>query len=231
MTALLAHGEDHARKLIAVLITECRKGVSDREAEALELAERFKIEKEPISARFATARKLKAEEVAERGGNIAAELDTAIEKAKAKERTAQRRPKPAWPILRMRRLNDPGPAKAQRSKFEPEEAKATSEPSKADPAPASGRIMLPAVVPQPQPPARSDWDEAIAAMNERHAIIDNVGSKTMIASWEPSQLDPSRLEVVFQTLLCAFERGGNRRETMPLGQWWLTIANVANIVE
>jgi hypothetical protein len=101
MTPLLAHSEDHARELIAVLITECRGGISDREAEALALADRFRIEKEPISARFATARKLKAQEFTERGADIGAELDAATAKAQAKERA----PAP----LRMRRLDEPGP--------------------------------------------------------------------------------------------------------------------------
>ncbi len=100
---------------------------------------------------------------------------------------------------------------------------------------ALGRIMLPAVIPQ-RALAKTDWDEAIAAMNERHAIIDNIGGKTMIASWEPSSLDPSRLEVVFQSkesFLLRYSnrsvaidlsdaRGGTRRETLALGQWWLT---------
>ena len=42
------------------------------------------------------------------------------------------------------------------------------------------------------------WDDVIEAMNRRHAIIDNVGGKTVIAGWEPSQLNPERMVVVFQ---------------------------------
>jgi hypothetical protein len=97
--------------------------------------------------------------------------------------------------------------------------------------------MLPVVVlppPLPPPPA-PNWDDAIAAMNEQHAIIENVGGKTVIASWEPSPLDLERLMVVFQSkesFLLRYSnrfvsvevpdaRGGSHRVTAPLGQWWL----------
>ena len=39
-------------------------------------------------------------------------------------------------------------------------------------------------------PAVAGWDQAIAAMNRQHAIIENVGGKAVIASWEPSTIDP-----------------------------------------
>jgi hypothetical protein len=96
-----------------------------------------------------------------------------------------------------------------------------------------GRVMLPAVVKTSTP--AWDWDDAITAMNEQHAIIDNVGGKTAIACWEPSSLDPSKLVVVFQTkesfmlrysnryarIDVADGKGGSQQRLMPLGQWWL----------
>ena len=92
---------------------------------------------------------------------------------------------------------------------------------------------LPAVVEQPRAPAK--WDVAIEAMNEKHAIIDNYGGKTVIASWEPSAQNPEKMEVVFQTkdsFLLRYSnrtaqidvpdgRGGLRSSTLPLGQYWL----------
>jgi hypothetical protein len=62
------------------------------------------------------------------------------------------------------------------------------------------RVMLPAVVPPPPPlqPPKPTWDEALAAMNTQHAIIENIGGKTMIASWEPSPINLDRLMVVFR---------------------------------
>lgn len=68
-------------------------------------------------------------------------------------------------------------------------------------------------------------------MNEHHAIIDNVGGKTVIACWEPSPLDPAKLVVVFQTkdsfLLRYSNRHislggfGGRTLSMSVGQYWL----------
>jgi hypothetical protein len=44
----------------------------------------------------------------------------------------------------------------------------------------------------------SRWDDALAAMNEQHAIIENYGNKTVIASWEPSRTNLNRRVLVFQ---------------------------------
>jgi hypothetical protein len=110
---------------------------------------------------------------------------------------------------------------------DPEPEKATSETPQA-------RLMLPAVIP-PTPPSVT-WDDALDAMNDRHAIIDNFGGKTVIAGWEPSQIDPARMVVVFQnkeSFLLRYSnryaiidvsdgRGGTRQSSMPLGQWWLS---------
>ena len=60
---------------------------------------------------------------------------------------------------------------------EPED---TPEPEAAQAEPKP-RAALPAVIP-PQPPPAS-WDDLLTVMNNQHAIIDNVGGKTVIASW------------------------------------------------
>jgi hypothetical protein len=103
---------------------------------------------------------------------------------------------------------------------------------------AERRVMLPAVVPPPPPlqPPKPNCDEAVAVMNTQHAIIENVGGKTVIASWEPSPIDLNRLMVVFQSkesfLLRYSNRsvwfdvpnkrgGGNHSESVALGPWWL----------
>jgi hypothetical protein len=73
-------------------------------------------------------------------------------------------------------------------------------------------------------------------MNKQHAIIDNVGGKAVIASWEPSSLDPTRLMVAFQnkesfllrysnryaTIEITTKRGAIAQAEVPLSQWWLT---------
>src|SRR5262245_29552730 len=80
-----------------------------------------------------------------------------------------------------------------------EKAEPTPEPEAAKPdEELAARAMLPAVIPKAAPLAPG-WDDAVAAMNEHHAIIDNVGGKAAIACWEPSSIDPSKLVVVFQT--------------------------------
>jgi hypothetical protein len=99
---------------------------------------------------------------------------------------------------------------------------------------ARAQARLPAVVPARMPLVA--WNDLLEAMNEQHAIIDNVGGKTVIASWERSSLDPSRRVWVFQnkesfllrysnrfaTIEISDRRGGSIRSQMPLGQWWLT---------
>jgi hypothetical protein len=76
-------------------------------------------------------------------------------------------------------------------------------------------------------------------MNEHHAIIDNVGGKTVIACWEPSAIDPSKLVVVFQAKDSFLLRYSNRRVSLdilggktisiPVGQYWLIIVTAGNI--
>jgi hypothetical protein len=71
-------------------------------------------------------------------------------------------------------------------------------------------------------------------MNRQHAIIENVGGKAVIASWEPSTINPSKMVVVFQNKDSFLLRYSNRfvpvevhtvrgvgTVKVPLGQWWL----------
>src|SRR5262249_1038552 len=118
-------------------------------------------------------------------------------------------PKPEGGGFKRRKLSGPGAeeeeaarkarvaAKAAAApKPEPEPAPKPEEPEEEEePEPLAAKAAevkaLPAIVPATVPDV--GWDEAVEAMNDRHAIIDNVGSKTVIASWEPSSLDPERL--------------------------------------
>src|ERR1700687_6208609 len=118
---------------------------------------------------------------------------------------------------------------------QPDPPLAATEPEREQPCPEpepAARVQLPAVIP-PRPVAK--YDAAIDTLNTQHAIIDNVGGKTVIASWEPSPLDPSKMVIVFQTkesfLLRYSNRfvsvdipdihGGRRRLSQPTGQHWL----------
>jgi hypothetical protein len=109
-------------------------------------------------------------------------------------------------------------------------AAATEAKAEAEPETKGG---LPMVLAPPKIPVA--WDDVIEAMNRRHPIIDNVGGKTVIAGWEPSQLNPERMVVVFQqkesfllrysnrtaTIDVPDGRGGSRQSAEALGQWWL----------
>jgi len=116
---------------------------------------------------------------------------------------------------------------------EPEPEPEKEEPKKAAQAeaePRSGKGL--AVV----PPSPAAWDDVIGVMNRQHAIIENVGGKAVIASWEPSTYDTGRLMVVFQNKESFLLRYSNRFVPIevqsgragistvvrvPLGQWWL----------
>jgi len=105
------------------------------------------------------------------------------------------------------------------------------EANKPEPEPEAAKELVPVA-----PVVRAaDWDDVIAAMNRQHAIIENVGGKAVIASWEPSTIDPSRMVVVFQNKESFLLRYSNRFVSIevhaprgigtvrvPVGQWWLT---------
>jgi hypothetical protein len=98
---------------------------------------------------------------------------------------------------------------------------------------AAHRVMLPAVVPPAQLPTH--WDQALGAMNSRHAIIENYGGKAVIAGWEISPINPSKQVIVFQgkeSFLLRYSnrsvkkkvpdgKGGVLEMRQQLGAWWL----------
>src|SRR5262245_48723096 len=89
---------------------------------------------------------------------------------------------------------------------EPELARAAADGVSPEP-----RTTLPAVIDQR---ALATWADAGEAINEDHAIIDNVGSKSVIACWELSPLDPARQVVVFQNKESFLLRYSNRYATI-----------------
>ena len=125
------------------------------------------------------------------------------------------------------RLEQPAAAKANDAEEAPKEAEpvGSAAGAKAEREPSRALVVAQEVLPA------STQDHIIAAMNEHHAIIDNVGGKTVIACWEPSPLDPAKLVVVFQTkdsfLLRYSNRHislggfGGRTLSMSVGQYWL----------
>src|SRR5262249_28311346 len=72
------------------------------------------------------------------------------------------------------------------------QAKPEPEPEKIEHRKEEETKSLPALVPAIKL-SPADWDDAIAAMNRQHAIVENVGGKAMIASWEPSSYNVGKL--------------------------------------
>jgi hypothetical protein len=108
-----------AEKRIARLVKECREGISDCEADALQIADAAGIDEERVREDFAAARLLKAEAkgVFSRPDiqpRVETGLGAKLEAAKAKSEAAAR----PLTILRRRRLDDEGP-----NAGEPEEPK------------------------------------------------------------------------------------------------------------
>src|SRR5262245_42875345 len=108
------------------------------------------------------------------------------------EKSAQQVPEPAAPEPRSR------PASDLRARLNQASAKPSGIviPAKPEPEVAKEPVepvaqTLPAIIPPAPPPLAPNYDDALEAMNNRHAIIDNVGSKSVIASWEPSSRDQS----------------------------------------
>ena len=130
------------------------------------------------------------------------------------------------------------------SKAEPEpegepEAEAKAEEEVAPEAPAL-KAGLPAVVIQAPPLVpQPSLDDALALMNSRHAILENVGGKTAIGCWEQS--DDGYFKLAYHgkdsfllrysnatiTIEAPDGRGGLRPITVDLAKWWLEHRNRA----
>ena len=271
MVALLALNESQARELIAKLVKECSAGISDREEEALKIADKWVLDESWARDDFAEARDLArrrkaeleaaSEELGARGREIAKALE---------EREAKPEPKPAKPLngeiltgpyqgqklLRGRRLPDddakPKPAgEPEKAKetgpFQETEAalKASAQPQPAKEAPEAAeepavKAGLPAVVIQAPPLVpQPTLDDALALMNSRHAILENVGGKTAIGCWEQS--DDGYFKLAYHgkdsfllrysnatiTIEAPDGRGGLRPFTVDLAKWWLEHRNRA----
>jgi Family of unknown function (DUF5906) len=102
--------------------------------------------------------------------------------------------------------------------------------TEAEPAGAP-KAGLPAVI--PQSPPLVPLNDALAVMNSRHAILDNVGGKAVIGCWEES--DGGHPKLIYQTkdsFLLRYSnatitidapdgRGGLHPITVGLAKWWL----------
>jgi flagellar biosynthesis GTPase FlhF len=113
-------------------------------------------------------------------------------------------------------------AKLEREATEEAQAKAEREINQASSA----------TLPEPRKPKPLVAANAVLKeMNERHAIIENVGGTSVIASWEPSKVNPKWMKLVYQGKDSFLLRYSNRRVLVDypgggsrltgLGHWWL----------
>jgi len=198
-------------------LDEYGKGISDHRREAVALAEQGKFEPGEVEELFDEAEVLRrAEAEARRTQGATITKRRLVPEATDLELKAE----PATP----------GAASFKNPSVQPKDEPAAA----AQPGPeAEPKAGLPAII--VPPPSSPVWEEAVAVMNKQHAIIENVGGKAVIASWEPSPIDLERLMVVFQSkesFLLRYSnrfvsvevpnaRGGSHSVTAPLGQWWL----------
>jgi hypothetical protein len=109
---------------------------------------------------------------------------------------------------------------------EPEPAEPLKEAARAEPEeavePSKALVIIRPQMPVPSP----DVETALREMNDRHALIRNYGGKTVIMSWEPSQVNPRWQVPVFQAkesflLQYCNVRIQGQYGLMKLGQMWL----------
>jgi hypothetical protein len=115
-------------------------------------------------------------------------------------------------------------AKAKQDREAAEEAQAKAERERNQ---ASAAALPEARKPKPLVVANAVLKE----MNERHAIIENVGGASVIASWEPSKVNPRWRNLVYQGKESFLLRYSNRKVLVDhpgggsghvgLGKWWL----------
>jgi hypothetical protein len=207
--------------LVDKLIRECAAGISDREAEAAALAELWLLGID-VPAAFAAAREALA--------------------SPPLQPTEPKRVLGLLPVWGQKPKPKPEPHKNSSSDTGPQidAAQNVSEEAKpeADAEEAELKVGLPAVIPLRKPlldERLSRWDDAMAAMNEQHALIENVGNRTVIAGWEPKPTNLAQNMLVFQakdSFLLRYSnrfvqvqtpdgRGGFKILYQPLGVWWL----------
>jgi len=105
------------------------------------------------------------------------------------DRTAAAKPEAVAPKHKNPLLRDldakpklkPQPAKPEPEKKGPLQTEVALKALGASQSEPKPKVQLPAVIPQAQ---LAPLDDALALMNSRHAILENVGGKTVIACWE-----------------------------------------------
>jgi hypothetical protein len=164
-----------------------------------------------------------------------------IEKARGKEEAEEVRK--TWDNAVAAGRAKPAPEVGFKDKLEAALAKPKPQPEAgAEPKPepeGAPKAGLPAVVTAPPLAPQPTLDDALALMNSRHAVLNDVGGKTVIGCWEEGDngyfklafhgLDSFRLRYSNTTVTTDVPdgRGGVRLNTVDLAKWWLDHRNRA----
>jgi hypothetical protein len=205
-SAFTARDKQDATNQIVRWIEECSRGVSDREADALALAGCWGIETDAIKEGFREARQEWAAKpksiavhrrklVVTKPEGYRAALDAAINEAKqnveAKREVGGLFISPATQ-----------PAEEPEAEAQSKGALTVIEPSSS------------AIVPADETPE----EKAVREMNDKHAVISNLGGKCVIMEWVSSAISEGQKELSYQSFQAFRERYANQHVIVPRGR-------------
>jgi hypothetical protein len=114
-------------------------------------------------------------------------------------------------------------------------AKAEPEPEPAEkPKEETALVKVVSAVSVLPPSSEMEEDDAVRRMNDKHAVISNLGGKCVIMEWVPSAISEGQKELSYQTFQAFRERYANqyifvrnrgRIETAPFALIWLAHPN------
>jgi hypothetical protein len=235
-----AIGKAEARARIDRWMNEYVEGTSDHRVEAIGLAGQAELDAGAVEARFTDAEDLRTE---------ALRAKPAEEKPyeiKRRSLTGEAKP-PKWDLAKALDAAEAERAKKAKAVPEPEEGKFFSgaaqpaaepepevQPEPEEPKPEEARALT-IIAPPParleSPPLEVPEVEAVRKMNDKHAVISNLGGKCVIMEWIPSAISEGQKELSYQSFQAFRERyanhyvrvsnGRGRWETEPFAPIWL----------
>jgi hypothetical protein len=227
MTEALARSWEEAQDWIKEWVADRARGGPDRRSKALALARAFgertefiEIGFDQAEVEFAVSRlrplvqpeeqEAQAKKIYEpTRPRVAEEAEVQSEAAEPVEpkAQAQQQPSPLRRLLGPAPKTEPGKDQSgahQEPKKEepPEEPKAEPKPAELMVAQAQRQLQ---VVPQP-----AAVPEAVREMNDKHAVISNLGGKCVVMEWVPSAITEGGEELGYQSFTSFKERYANR---------------------
>jgi hypothetical protein len=253
MTEALQHkatNASEAAEWIRKATLDYAKGGPDLETESIALAQQFKLNVEAVRASWADAKASRARAEADKKISPAPQPEIESVDGASDDRAREVEPtaadaiahglSPDAPKWFVRRIMLERGIKA-RPKIDPaEQTKPERKQVEEEAAAPTGSAL--AIVEQPQPaaaliPANETPEEtAVREMNDKHAVISNLGGKCVIMEWVPSVISEGQKELSYQNFQAFRERYANHYIDVPVptgrgrGHWstapfapiWLT---------